>query len=289
MDISHGIADLHLHTVESDGTCSVSDRSYQAIERNLNTIAITDHDSIAPDIEDRRTIIDGIEIIAGVEIRAGVQNTKVEVLGYFVDPDNKRLTDVLAQVREYRQDRNRQIIEKLHETTSLNSSYDDIRAEADGILGRPHIASVLINEGIVDSIGEAFDEYLASDGAAFVPMERVPAPEVIDAIQGAGGIVSLAHPGRIRTDTIESIVEELFDAGLDAIEVQYPYDEAPNGDYADVSVEDVRTLAEDYSLIQTGGSDCHGPDSGKFRIGEVRVSEAQLDRLRERANHRRPL
>lgn len=289
MDISNGIADLHLHTVESDGTCSVTDRSHQAIERNLNTIAITDHDSIAPDIEDRRSIVNGIEIIAGVEIRAGVQDTKVEVLGYFIDPDNKRLADVLAQVREYRQDRNRQIIDKLHETTSFNSSYDDVRMEADGILGRPHIANVLIKEEIVDSIGEAFDEYLASDGTAFVPMERVPVPEVIDAIQGAGGIVSLAHPGRIRTNTIESIVEELVEAGLDAIEVQYPYDDAPSEGYADVSVEDARTLANEYSLIQTGGSDCHGPDSGKFRIGEIRVSEAQLDRLRERANHRRPL
>ena len=289
MDISHGIADLHMHTVASDGTCSVAERGQQARERGLDAIAITDHDSVSTEIEDRRTVDDGLELIAGVEVRADVQDTKVELLGYFVDPDDERLADVLAEVREYRRDRNRQIIEQLHETTSLDRSYDDIRGEADGILGRPHIANVLIEEGIVDSIGAAFDEHLANDGTAFVPMERVPAPEVIEAIQGAGGVVSLAHPGRIRAESIDGIVDELVDAGLDAIEVQYPYDAAPTEGYADVSVEDAAALAEVYGLIQTGGSDCHGPDSGKFRIGDVRVSEAQLDALQERADRRRQL
>lgn len=289
MDSTDGVADLHMHTVASDGTCTVADRGQQARERGLDAIAVTDHDSISANIEDRRTIDDDLELITGVEIRADVQDTKVELLGYFVDPTDERLADVLVKVREYRRDRNRKIIERLHETTSLDRSYEDVRGEADGILGRPHIANVLIEEGIVDSIGAAFDEHLANDGTAFVPMERVPAPEVIEAVQGAGGVVSLAHPGRIRAEYIDGIVDELVGAGLDAIEVQYPYDAAPTEGYADVSVEDAAAFAEEHGLIQTGGSDCHGPNSGKFRIGEVRVSEAQLDGLRERANRRRSL
>lgn len=289
MDSTDGVADLHMHTVASDGTCSAAERGQQARERGLDAIAITDHDSVSTEIEDRRTVDDGLELIAGVEVRADVQETKVELLGYFIDPDDERLADVLAEVREYRRDRNRRIIERLHETTSLDRSYEDVRGEADGILGRPHIANVLIEGGIVDSIGAAFDEHLANDGTAFVPMERVPAPEVIDAIQGAGGVISLAHPGRIRAERIDGIVDELVKAGLDAIEVQYPYDAAPTQGYADVSVEDAAALAEEHGLLQTGGSDCHGPDSGKFRIGEVRVSKPQLDGVRERADRRRLL
>ena len=289
MDSTDGVADLHMHTVASDGTCSVAERGQQARARGLDAIAITDHDSVSTEIEDRRTVDDGLELIAGVEVRADVQETKVELLGYFIDPDDERLADVLAEVREYRRDRNRRIIERLHETTSLDRSYEDVRGEADGILGRPHIANVLIEGGIVDSIGAAFDEHLANDGTAFVPMERVPAPEVIDAIQGAGGVISLAHPGRIRAERIDGIVDELVKAGLDAIEVQYPYDAAPTQGYADVSVEDAAALAEEHGLLQTGGSDCHGPDSGKFRIGEVRVSKPQLDGVRERADRRRLL
>lgn len=64
---------------------------------------------------------------------------------------------------------------------------------------------------------------------------------------------------------------------------------APTEGYADVSVEDAAALAEKHGLRKTGGSDCHGPNSGKFRIGEVRVSREQLEALRERADQRRPL
>lgn len=173
MDISVGIADLHTHTVASDGTCAVFDRVRQARKHDLDSIAITDHDCISEDISDRVTQQGHIELIAGVEVRADVQGTKVELLGYFVDPEDGQLDDILAEVRACRRDRNRRIIDRLHETTSLERSYDDIREEADGILGRPHIANVLIEEGIVGSIREAFDEYLANNGTAFVPMERV--------------------------------------------------------------------------------------------------------------------
>jgi len=289
MDNTDGVADLHMHTVASDGTCSVDERVYQAQQRDLDAIAITDHDSVSIDLRDRSVVADDLELIAGVEVRADVLDTKVELLGYFIDPEDEQLTDVLEEVRTYRRERNRQIIDRLQEISHLDRSHADIRAEADGILARPHVANVLIEEEIVDSIDEAFNEFLADDGKAFVPMERVPAPDVIDAIQNASGVVSLAHPGRIRTDNVESIVEKLVEDGLDGIEVQYPYDEAPSEGYADVSVEDAAALADKFRILKTGGSDCHGPGSGKFRIGEVRVPEEQLESLRERADQRRSL
>jgi predicted metal-dependent phosphoesterase TrpH len=287
MDLSDGIADLHMHTTASDGTCSVSDRISQAREQNLETIAITDHDSISEDIEHRVTSLEAVELIAGVEIRADVQNTKVELLGYFVDPNDTQLEDVLEKVRSYRRDRNRKMIDRLHELTTFDRSYEELQAEADGVLGRPHVADALISENVVDTIDAAFTKYLAGSGAAFVPMDRIPASEVIDVIHGAGGVVSLAHPGRVRTDDLQTILNELVTSGLDGIEVQYPYDDSPSGEYADVSVEDAATIAEERNLIKTGGSDCHGPRSGKFRIGDVRVTEKQLDALYNRASQYR--
>jgi hypothetical protein len=289
MDLSDGVADLHVHTTASDGTCSVAARVDQARERGLDAIAVTDHDTVAADVVDRRTVRDGVELVAGVEVRADVRNTKVELLGYYVDPADEGLADTLDTVRAHRRARNRRIVDRLQEVAGLDRSYESIRAESDGILGRPHVAGVLVEAGVVDSVGDAFDEYLGSDGAAFVPMERVPAPDVVDAIRGAGGVVSLAHPGRVRSDDVEGILADLVAAGLDAIEVRYPYDEAPSEGYADVSVDDAAALAERYDLFETGGSDCHGPDSGKFRIGEVRVTAAAMDALRERAGARRPL
>lgn len=287
MNISNGIADLHLHTRASDGTCLVADRRQQAREIGLDTIAITDHDTIADNIDQRVSHHRDLEVITGVEVRADVLDTKVELIGYYVDPADTGLRDILKNARSYRRDRNRGIINRLQEVTDLDRPYDAIRAAADGILGRPHIASVLVEEGIVDSVGEAFGTYLGCDGAAFVPMERVPAVDVIEAIQGAGGIVSLAHPGRVRTENIDAFVESLVADGLDGIEVPYPYDEAPSEGYAGVSVEDAAALGGKFGLLQTGGSDCHGPGSGKFRIGEVRVTRSHMDALRERATERR--
>lgn len=156
-------------------------------------------------------------------MRADVKDTKVELLGYYVDPTDECLNEVLEQVREYRRNRNRRLVERLQDLAGLEWSYEGVRATANGILGRPHIAGVLVDEGVVDSVGEGFNEYLGTNGAAFVPMERVPAAEVVEAIRAAGGVVSLAYPGRIRTDSIESIVSTLVEAGLDAIEVPYPY------------------------------------------------------------------
>jgi predicted metal-dependent phosphoesterase TrpH len=289
MNSTEGIADLHMHTVASDGTCSVAERSQQARECGLDAIAITDHDSVSAEISNRQTVNNGINLIAGVEVRADVQGTKIELLGYYIDPDDERLDSMLTEIRDYRRDRNQRILSRLRETTSFDRPYEDIREEADGILGRPHIARILVEEGIVNSIDSAFDEYLANNKTAFIPMKRVPAHEVIDAIKHAGGVVSLAHPGRVRTESIGDIIDELVEVGLDGIEVQYPYDEAPTEGYAGVSVEDAAALAEKHGLLQTGGSDCHGPDSGKFRIGEVRVSGEQIKSLRNCADQRRPL
>lgn len=289
MNSTEGIADLHMHTVASDGTCSVAERSQQARECGLDAIAITDHDSVSAEISNRQTVNNGIKLIAGVEVRADVQGTKIELLGYYIDPDDERLDSMLTEIRDYRRDRNQRILSRLRETTSFDRPYEDIREEANGILGRPHIARILVEEGIVNSINSAFDEYLANNKTAFIPMKRVPAHEVIDAIKHAGGVVSLAHPGRVRTESIGNIIDELVEVGLDGIEVQYPYDEAPTEGYAGVSVEDAAALAEKHGLLQTGGSDCHGPDSGKFRIGEVRVSGEQIKSLRNCADQRRPL
>ncbi|MFB6178780.1 MAG: PHP domain-containing protein [Halorientalis sp.] len=287
MALSDDVADLHMHTTASDGTCSVADRIEQATARGLGAIAITDHDTIANDLDGRSTRVNGIELITGVEVRADIDGTKVELLGYYIDPDDPTLTTVLEQVRTYRRDRNREIVEVLRSVTDFDREYERLRSDAEGILGRPHIADALVEMGIVESVGKAFKTYLGADGAAYVPMDRIAADEVIAAIKGAGGVVSLAHPGRIRTDDPVAIVERLHADDLDAIEVPYPYAEAPAEGYAEVTVADAAEFADEFNLLHTGGSDCHGPDSGKFRIGSVRVSSVHLDALRTRAGERR--
>lgn len=290
-DSDERVADLHVHTTASDGTVDSSERVSQAAERGLDAVAITDHDVIADPVTEPATIRDGVEVVAGVEVRADLFDTKVEVLGYYVDPTDPDLRAMLERARGFRRQRNRELVERLSAATGLELSYEELSESVEGNLGRPHLAERLLEEGIVDGIGEAFDEYLAEGGAAFVPMERLPVEEVVATIQDAGGVASLAHPGRIRTDaeTVDRMVEELAAVGIDGIETWYPYGEDRDDDYADVGVEDALALADRHGLIPTGGSDCHGPGSGKFRIGDVGVPADALDRVRARSRTRSDL
>jgi len=285
MDRSAGIADLHVHTTASDGTSSVDERVAQATDRGLDALAITDHDTISETLTEPVTRRAGLEVVTGVEARADFEGTKIEILGYYVSPANEQLRDVLARARGFRHERNEEMIEKLNATTGLSLDYDDMQAAARGSLGRPHVAGALVDAGLVDSIDAAFAEYLGTDSAAYVPMERQDYTAVIDAIHAAGGVASLAHPGRIRSDAVPELVATLADAGLDAIEVAYPYGgESGPATRNEVGVQTAAELAETHDLLATGGSDCHGPDSGKYRLGEVRVTRAELDAIRDRAD-----
>lgn len=287
---SKGLADFHVHTTASDGTVSVSERIDQAAARDLDTIAVTDHDIIPDAVTDRSTVQEGVELVAGVEVRADLFDSKIEILGYYVDPSHEDLQELLATARGFRETRNRKLVENIVVETGLDLTYESLAESVDGNLGRPQIADVLVKRGVVDSIGEAFGEYLGDDGSCFVPMERHPAERVIETIHAAGGVTSLAHPGRIRarTETVEEMVETLSEDGLDGIEVAYPYGDVRSAEYAAIDIKDAATFAAEYDLLTTGGSDCHGPDSGKFRIGEVRMTESELTAVRKQVTERRP-
>lgn len=281
-----GVADLHMHTTSSDGTSTVEERIQQAHEKNIEVIAITDHGCISSELNAGSEKRGDVEVITGVEIRADLLDTKIEILGYFIDPENEELSYVLETARDFRETRNRELISNLNDATGLSLSYRKLKEEVGGELGRPHLADRLVSEGLADSIGHAFDEYLGSDGDVYVSMERVHHREVIEAVHSAGGITSLAHPGRISGDKelVFEIMGKLVERGLDGIEVWYPYGEIDSGRYADIGVEDAERLAEEYDLIKTGGSDCHGPGSGKFRIGEVLVPAPEFNRLKKSAS-----
>jgi len=275
-----GVADLHMHTTASDGKSGVDDRIEQAHRRDLDAIAITDHDCISEDLSEPTQRYGGLEVITGVEIKADIFETKVEILGYYVDPNSDELTELLGEVRGYREDRNREMAQRFVEETGVDTSYEDLSESVDGQLGRPHFARLLVEEGLVDSVSEGFDEYLGEDGSVYVPTERADAERVIKAIHDAGGVASLAHPGRVDSDRVPEMVGRMVENGLEGIEVWYPYEELSEDRVSDFGTEDASRLAEEHGLVRTGGSDCHGKGSDKFRIGNVRAPRDSLESLR---------
>src|SRR4051812_9559010 len=155
--------DLHSHSTASDGTFAPADVVRLAHEAGLIGMALTDHDTIAGLAEaaaeaGRR----GMSFVPGIEISAvpPIENGTLHILGYGIDPANAVLTEMARQLIEARDNRNPRIIARLREL-GIDISMDEALAQArGGVLGRPHIAALLVKKGVVKTIKQAFDEYL---------------------------------------------------------------------------------------------------------------------------------
>jgi 3',5'-nucleoside bisphosphate phosphatase len=223
-------------------------------------MAATDHDTIASVEEVRiRAAERGIDAIAGIEITAVEGGRDIHVLGYFLNSADPDFLAFLTSQRRTRIDRVRAIATRLAE---LGLPVDLSGALADGqqsgrAIGRPQVARAMIDAGHVATAREAFEQWLGTDQPAFVPRSG-PSPErVIATIHQAGGLASLAHPGRTK---IDARIPELRDAGLDALE-------AYHSDHDAAAAEAYRRMADDLGLLITGGSDYHGDPSYGVSIG----------------------
>jgi 3',5'-nucleoside bisphosphate phosphatase len=275
------VIDLHLHTIASDGRSTPEALVSAAARARLHTIAVTDHDTVAAlDRTAAACAAAGIRWVAGIEITALLEGVDLHILGYFIDHRSPRLTAFLAEQVEDRRRRVREMIEKLG-ALGVHVDADVVLGEHGGLdarwIGRPTLARALVRAGHVRGPREAFDRYLAEEGAAWVP-RRAPAPEaVIALVHGAGGLASLAHPGTLGRD---EWIEPLAAAGLDAIEVFYP-------EHSPELTTHYRVLAERCGIGLTGGSDFHGDTShGPARPGSTTLPDEEFDRLCRRLDAR---
>lgn len=277
----NGYADLHLHTVASDGTWLIPDLVRRAKEHGLSCIAITDHDVVSDELPGRVQILDGVEVITGVEVKTTFGSVYGEILGFFIDPASPGLRSLLDRLLESRVERMRKMVDLCRERAMIDIDFDDVRAVAAGCIGRPHLARILIDRGVVGSFEEAFRDWIGDRGPCYSPIDRPDHRAVLDAIHEAGGVGSLAHPCLMRVKTWDRFLSELAEAGLDAIEGFYPYagaDAAGRNRSADPGL--MRTMAERHGLLLTGGSDDHGRGSTKESIGTVRLPCSRVEALK---------
>jgi len=276
-----GYADLHLHTVASDGTRTISELVARAKACTLSAIAVTDHDVIADELSGRVAVRNGVEMITGVEVKATFGDIAGEILGYFVDPTAPVLRALLDRLKASRLDRMQRMVDLCRSECGIDISFDDVRAVAAGNLGRPHLARILIEKGVVRSFADAFGEWLGKGRPCYWPIDKPDYREVLDALHDAGGVASLAHPCLMKVPAWETFLDELADSGLDAIEIFYPY-QTSNGIGRTLSVAPrrMRTMAEERGFLLTGGSDDHGPGSTKESLGAIRLPYARVEALK---------
>jgi predicted metal-dependent phosphoesterase TrpH len=269
---------LHVHSTASDGVLTPSEVVRLAQDLGLTAIALTDHDTTAGVSEAEEAANGSLEIIPGIEINSEGDWGDLHFLGYYIDPQDAHLQELLEAVRDARVGRARAMVLQLNRM-GMRLEWERVRAFAVGeSVGRPHVARALVEGGYVRNVQEAFDRFIGNDGPAYVPRLRLMPAETIRAILEAGGIPVIAHPAYSGQMAV-SRIPEFAEYGLRGVEVFYP-------GHTDQEVAMLQALCQKHDLLVTGGSDFHGPSLGEgSALGSIFVPPECLDRLHWENRH----
>ena len=244
------VADLHVHTTNSDGTLTLEALPETARHAGLDAVAVTDHDRLHPGLDRPVVDRDGLAVVHGIELRVETEFGRVDLLGYGARRTDA-LTDLVERVQRDRVERGRAIVDAVESHLG-----HEIPVEAERGIGRPDVARADVeSDPDYDDVGSVFDDLIGGDGPCYV-RRRVPTFERGRAVLGEScAVVGLAHP--LRYPDPEPALDLATE--LDAVEVHYPYD-GDRGHTAatgPLDVEDVAAFADEHGLLVTGGSDAH--------------------------------
>ncbi len=276
----NNIIDLHLHTTSSDGIYNASELVRIAAESQITVIAIADHDSV-DGIDEAISVAAefGITVIPAVELSVEyAKHHDVHILGYWINHTDPAFVKMLSLFRQTRESRGVKVIAKIN--VKLESEgrapigVGEVMALAEGALGRPHIARVLIEKGYCATMQDAFTNYLQPCN---VPKEYLPFDDAVREIIRIGGVPVLAHPQSIsrNREELTAIIRDMSQKGLGGIE-------AFNTMGFEGDTEFLRHLADSLGLAVTGGSDFHGSEEGLLMgrgRGNLLITSEILDTL----------
>ncbi|MFB8782822.1 PHP domain-containing protein [Streptomyces albogriseolus] len=246
--------DLHTHSTASDGTDTPAELVRKAAAAGLDVVALTDHDTTRGHADALAALPHGLTLVTGAELSCRLDGVSMHLLAYLFDPEEPALLAERELVRDDRVPRAKGMIAKLN-ALGVPVTWEQVaRIAGDGSVGRPHVASALVELGVVGSVSDAFTpEWLADGGRAYVPKHETDPFEAVRLVKNAGGVAVFAHPAAVkRGRTVpESAIAELAAAGLDGIEVDH-MDHDPD------TRTRLRGLAGELGLLVTGSSDYHG-------------------------------
>jgi hypothetical protein len=277
-----GKADLHTHTVYSDGLYHPKILFKKAKARGIETIAITDHDTIVNiPIEAELAKENGLEFIHGCEVSAyqGGKDYHIVALNFELDnlPFVKHFDNYLVE----RYQRAEQMTKKFA-GLGIKISIQDIMDQAGNApIGRPHVARAVVKAGFAKDAREVFHKYLYDHGPAYHAKSNLSVKTVIDLIHTAGGVAILAHPAYFfTTDELIRVVKD----GIDGLEVNHPLH---NADFRRYYTE----FAVKNKLILSGGSDFHGSSEDELNLGNscITSDEVQIIYEQTKKNRSKPI
>lgn len=249
--------DLHSHTTASDGVLTPEELMLRADVRQLDAIAITDHDTLSGLNEAKQAISNSnlkVNLVNGVEISTKWHGYEIHIVGLCVDLDDDALNQSLATQLNHREIRAQAVSAKLAKQ-GVENAYDKAKAIAKGeAVSRTHFAKVLIEEGAVTHFEQAFKKFLGKGKKAYVSPNWMDIVSAIKLIKRAGGIAVLAHPIRydMSNKWLTKLIQEFSELGGDALEVGL------NQISLNQKLHMAR-LAQQFELYSSQGSDFHAP------------------------------
>lgn len=258
--------DLHTHSCFSDGTLSPSGIVELACEQGIAAVALTDHNTTAGLASFMEAGCDrDVATVPGCEFTSQYNGRELHIVGLFFPRDTwEAIEERVETVHEAKRRSNRELIDALRRH-GYDVTYEESAAlTPTGQFNRAHVAQILFAKGQIKSIKEGFRTILSERDGYYVPPEKPDAIATVRFIKDHGAVAVLAHPLlNLRQEEIPAFLEEAKPAGLDAMETRY-------SEFDDVATWQLETLAGQYGLLCSGGSDFHGSVKPDIALGTGR-------------------
>ncbi|MEO6022890.1 MAG: 3',5'-nucleoside bisphosphate phosphatase [Burkholderiales bacterium] len=259
--------DFHCHSNISDGVYSPAEVVRFAAENGVDTLALTDHDSLdgLTDAADAAKQL-GIYFVNGIEISVTWSGRTLHIVGLDIDPAESRLQSGLQTIRSGRLQRAEKMAEGLAKV-GIGGTLQGALGHADNnvaMIGRAHFARHLVAAGHVKDVKSVFRKYLVPGKPGYVPHEWASLSDAVNWITGSGGIAVVAHPGRydIGPNVMKRLLTEFKELGGRGIEVM-------TSNHSNDQVIRFAALAKEFELLASRGSDFHGEQGGRVQLGRI--------------------
>ena len=256
--------DLHTHSTFSDGTLTPTQLVEEAQRCGLAAIALCDHNTVAG-LPEFLAAAEGtpVEAVSGIEFSTDYHGTELHVLGLFLKPESYGpITDLLEDFRARKDRSNAELVEALGRA-GYRLDYEAIKAGTpNGQVNRAHIAAALARQGYTATVKDAFKTLLAPEHGYYRPPERLNVFDAIRFIKSMGSVAVLAHPFlNLEEEELRCFLPEAKLAGLDGMETLC-------SSYSEEITALAASIADEFELKHSGGSDFHGSNKPDIRLGK---------------------
>ncbi len=276
--------DLHTHSTASDGTCTPAEIIRLAEQRKLSAVVLSDHNTVAGLAAFLAAGENSpVEAVPAVEFSTQYGETELHILGMFIRTEKYAVvTNLLEELLRAKEQSNIALVQKLA-GVGITLDYEKIKAQSGSYVNRAVIGAEMVRLGYVASVPEAFDQYLSEKRGLYVPPRRLDAYDAIRFIKSIGAVAVLAHPLlNLDESGLRIFLPEAIEAGLDAMEVYY-------SKYSPEKTALAESIAKEFHLLPSGGSDFHGDNKPGIDLGvgrgDLKIPDCWLEALRSRANN----